>query len=207
MHCIATTTHLLYLSICLSSEKLISTREHGYPKKSLSSRCNLLFYSPGILLFSGWRCAQRECLQSSSSSCLRHLHMHTTRNVCFYIAQYPVHWIAQSALHFTPWQTCSFRHNLKVSGKHSAILQLLREDYSLTFPSLSIAEWTVVSWRERKCPSFETAANVFRTQALSIESPPFYIWTRQSKGTKAKQCIFLCAQWFSPKHIFHNGYN
>ena len=28
--------------------------------------------------------------------------------VCFYIAQYPVRWTAQSALHFTPWQTCSF---------------------------------------------------------------------------------------------------
>ena len=26
----------------------------------------------------------------------------------FYIAQYPVRWTAQSALHFTPWQTCSF---------------------------------------------------------------------------------------------------
>ena len=28
--------------------------------------------------------------------------------VCSYIARYPVHRTAQSALHFTPWQTCSF---------------------------------------------------------------------------------------------------
>ena len=28
----------------------------------------------------------------------------------FCIAQYPVRLTAQSALHFTPWQTCSFRH-------------------------------------------------------------------------------------------------
>ena len=31
--------------------------------------------------------------------------------VCsFYVVQYPVCWTAQSALHFTSWQTCSFRH-------------------------------------------------------------------------------------------------
>ena len=30
-----------------------------------------------------------------------------------------------------PWQTCSFRHQLDFSGKHSAMLQLLQEDYSL----------------------------------------------------------------------------
>ena len=39
----------------------------------------------------------------------------------FYIAQYPVRWTAQSALHFClPWQTCSFRHQLGLSGKHSS---------------------------------------------------------------------------------------
>ena len=38
----------------------------------------------------------------------------------FYIAQYPVGWIAQSALHFTPWQTCTFWHKLGSSGKHSS---------------------------------------------------------------------------------------
>ena len=26
----------------------------------------------------------------------------------FHIAQYPVHWADQSALHFTPWQACLF---------------------------------------------------------------------------------------------------
>ena len=42
---------------------------------------------------------------------------HSCKRVCFYIAQYPVHWIT---LHFTPWQTCSFRHQLDFSGKHSS---------------------------------------------------------------------------------------
>ena len=30
--------------------------------------------------------------------------------------------------HFTSWQTCSFRHQLHFSGKHSATLHLLRND-------------------------------------------------------------------------------
>ena len=43
----------------------------------------------------------------------------------FYIAQYPV----QSALHFCPpWQTCSFRHQLGFSGKHSSDAAITRKD-------------------------------------------------------------------------------
>ena len=51
----------------------------------------------------------------------------TKVNVCFYIAQYPVHWTAQSALKYTfcpSWPTCSIRHHLDFSGKNSAMLQL-----------------------------------------------------------------------------------
>ena len=54
-----------------------------------------------------------------------------------YIARYPVRRTTQSALHFTPWQTCSFQGHLNFSGKHSATLQL-REDYSFTFLPLSV---------------------------------------------------------------------
>ena len=47
----------------------------------------------------------------------------------FYIAQYPVRWTAQSALHFCPpWQTCSFRHQLGFSGKHSSDAAITRKD-------------------------------------------------------------------------------
>ena len=42
--------------------------------------------------------------------------------VCFYIAQYPVCWSAQNALHFTPWQTCSFGHQLDFSQQSAHIL-------------------------------------------------------------------------------------
>ena len=38
------------------------------------------------------------------------------------------YWQEKSALHFTPWQTCSFQHQLDFSGKQSATLQLLRVD-------------------------------------------------------------------------------
>ena len=40
---------------------------------------------------------------------------------------------AQSVLHFTPWQTCSFQLHLNFSGKRSATLQVLHEEYSLTY--------------------------------------------------------------------------
>ena len=69
-----------------------------------------------------------------------------------YMAQYPVRWTAQSTSHFfLPRHTCSFRHQLGFSGKHSK---------SLTFPPLSIARYSFKQlgrqWRERKCPFFET---------------------------------------------------
>ena len=51
-----------------------------------------------------------------------------------YIPLYSVYKIAKSTLHFTPWQTCSFQHHLNFSEKHSTTLQLLRKDYSSTYP-------------------------------------------------------------------------
>ena len=65
----------------------------------------------------------------------------------FYIVQYPVHWTAQSALHFAPplpptRQTYSFRHQLCFSGEHSIHAAITRNDYSLTFPQLSIARYS-----------------------------------------------------------------
>ena len=38
-----------------------------------------------------------------------------------YIARYPVHRTAQSALHFTPWQTCSFQGHLNFFGKYTGL--------------------------------------------------------------------------------------
>ena len=65
-----------------------------------------------------------------------------------YIAWYPVFETDQSALHFTPWQTCSFQHHFYFYGKHSAMLQLLREDYFSRYPSLSVARYSFIQLSE-----------------------------------------------------------
>ena len=47
---------------------------------------------------------------------------HRFKKIMFYIAQYPVRWTIQNALHFTPWQTCSFRHQLSLKqSSHTAV--------------------------------------------------------------------------------------
>ena len=60
----------------------------------------------------------------------------------FYIAQYPVRWAAQTAIHVWPsWQTCSFRHQLCLSVKHSSHAAITPTTESFTFPPLSIARY------------------------------------------------------------------
>ena len=68
-----------------------------------------------------------------------------------YIAQYPVHWTAQNALHFTALQTCSFRHRLDFSEKHSSHAAIMREDYSLTFSTQYIARYSFIQLGELGC--------------------------------------------------------
>ena len=60
------------------------------------------------------------------------------KEVRSYITQYPVLRTSQSVLHFTPWQTCSFQSHFNFSGKHSATLKLLREDYSFVHISTTV---------------------------------------------------------------------
>ena len=64
--------------------------------------------------------------------------------VSSYIARYPVLGTAQSALHFTLWQTCSFQCQLDFPEKHSAMPQLLLADCSSTYPSLSIVRYSFI---------------------------------------------------------------
>ena len=61
--------------------------------------------------------------------------------VCFYIAQYPVSWTAQSAFHFSsPGRPVHSDTNPASLGSILA-MQQLRNDYSLTCPPLSIARY------------------------------------------------------------------
>ena len=74
---------------------------------------------------------------------------------------------SDSSKHFTPWRTCLFIpiQTLLFSGKHSATVQLLHKDYSLTYFNdclysqvlIYTAEWTEASGRERKCPKLWNA--------------------------------------------------
>ena len=99
--------------------------------------------------------------------------------VCFYIAvssplDHSKRFIFKS-LYFSPWQTCSFQHQIDFSGKHSAMLQLLHEDCThistavyRQVPNYS-TEWNGASWRDLKCPCFETAAKVIRNRLQLLE--------------------------------------
>ena len=85
----------------------------------------------------------------------------------FYIAQYPVRWAAQNALHFLPSLTDLFIPTpFSVSPGSILAMQPLRETTkSLTFPPLSIVRYSFIQlsqqgrqWREGKCPIFQTVA-------------------------------------------------
>ena len=63
----------------------------------------------------------------------------------FYIAQYPVRWTAQSALHFLPSLTDLFILTPFSASLGSILdIQQLRNDYSLTCPPLSIARYSFI---------------------------------------------------------------
>ena len=117
---------------------------------------------------------------------------------CFYIAQYPVHWMLKTFLHFTPRQTCSFRHQLDFSGKHSCHAANTREDYSLAFPPLSIGRYPFIQLGElgrmarTKMPKLRNGSNGrIRTRALSIASLAFYPW-----ATALQMYFFLIVSWY-----------
>ena len=115
----------------------------------------LLFFYIYIFIFSDsvlWY--SNDCMHTFTV-CIR-MYACTVKKVGFYIAQYPVRSL------FLSWQTCSFRHQLGFSWKHSshaAIAQRLFTHMSTTVYSqvlIYTAESTEASWRERKCPNFKT---------------------------------------------------
>ena len=68
----------------------------------------------------------------------------TKKKVWFYIALYPVHWTAQSALHFPPLADLFIPTPFSASLGSILAMQQLRNDYSLTFPPLSIARYSFI---------------------------------------------------------------
>ena len=83
-----------------------------------------------------------------------------------YIAQYPVRWTAQSALHFLPSRTGPVHSDTNSASLGSILaMQQLRNGYSFTFQQLSIARYSFIQlseqglqWRELKCSIFEMVA-------------------------------------------------
>ena len=84
----------------------------------------------------------------------------------FYIAQYPVRWTAQSALHFSsPGRPVHSDTNSASPGSILARQQLRAKTKKLTFPPLPMTRYSFIQlseqghqWRERKGPIFETVA-------------------------------------------------
>ena len=66
------------------------------------------------------------------------------KKIWFYIALYLVHWTAQSALHFPPLADLFIPTPFSASLGSILAMQQLRNDYSLTFPPLSIARYSFI---------------------------------------------------------------
>ena len=64
--------------------------------------------------------------------------------VWFYIALYPVRWTAQSALHFPPLADLFIPAPFTASLGSILAMHQLRNDYSITFPPLSIARHSFI---------------------------------------------------------------
>ena len=109
--------------------------------------------------FSSLAAKRRYTLKSPALAFLK-LNMYAKAKVCFYIAQYPVRWTAQSALHFSsPGRPVHSDTNSASPGSILAMQQLRAKTKSLTFrySFIQLSEQER-QWRERKCPIFDTVA-------------------------------------------------
>ena len=68
----------------------------------------------------------------------------SSKGMFLYLAQYPVRWTTQTALHFSHGRPVQFRHQLDFSGKHPSHAAIAHEDYPFTFPPLSIARYLFI---------------------------------------------------------------
>ena len=90
---------------------------------------------------------------------------------------YPVRWTAQSALHFIPWQTCSFRYQLDFSGKHSSHTAIMREDFIHISTTVYTQVHSFIQLSELGCRGENENMKGIKgdsNRALLIASPEFY---------------------------------
>ena len=125
-------------------------------------------------------------------------------------------WTIQSALHFSPWQNYSFRHQLDFSGKLSAMLQLLRVETIIHSHSSTIvygqvliymAEWTGASWREWKYQNFKTIAKLIRfIGSLGCESHVLPLSNHATQCLTSSKSFRRFAKFKQSKIKLHSGH-
>ena len=91
------------------------------------------------------------------------------KKVWFYIALYPVRWTAQSALHFPPLADLFIPTPFSASLGSILAMQQLRNDYSLTFPPLSIARYSFIQLSRLRRREVKENAKTSKRQQRGFE--------------------------------------
>ena len=108
------------------------------------------------------------------------------RKAKFLLARHQIIGTAQSALHFTPWQTCSIEHHLNFSGRYPDTLQLKTistQTGHIILMNDNRLPKTCIIWRisQREMSSWWTTATI---QRCSQTTPKGYTHHRWSLGEK-----------------------
>ena len=108
-----------------------------------ATKIPVLVHKYAILARHGLQTVASESARIMSTARTQSYHYyHKKVKVWFYIALYPVHWTAQRALHFPPLADLFIPTPFSASLGSILAMQQLRNDYSLTFPPLSIARYS-----------------------------------------------------------------
>ena len=91
------------------------------------------------------------------------------KKVWFYIAQYPVRWTAQSALHIPPRADLFIPTPFSASLGSILAMQQLRNDYSLTCPPLSIARYSFIQLSRLRRREVKENAHTFKRYQRGFE--------------------------------------
>ena len=128
--------------------------------------------------------------------------------VWFYIALYPVHWTAQSALHFPPPADLFIPTLFSASLGSILAMQQLRNDYSLTFPPLSIARYSFIQLSRLRRREVKENAQTSKRYQRGFEPGLSRLRVRHStteppRSTKRleRQGTRLMPLWFMEKHL------
>ena len=109
--------------------------------------------------------------------------------VWFYIARYPVHWTAQRALHFPPPADLFIPTAFSASLGSILAMQQLRNDYSLTFPPLSIARYSFIQLSRLRRREVKENAQTSKRYQRGFEPGLSWLRVRHSTAEPARSTI------------------